>query len=123
MLPYHAQGAVQSLEDAWVLARVLAAATGSAEEALLRYQRLRRDRATQVQAYSRAAQDWYHVSEPAELARRADRFRALSRRGTAGFSSQQEWLYAYDAEKAALGEDVEWRAMRWSPSAATTAPE
>jgi salicylate hydroxylase len=113
MLPYHAQGAVQSLEDAWVLARVLAAATDSVEEALLRYQRLRRDRATQVQAYSRGAQDWYHVSEPAELAQRAERFRALARRGPAGFSSQQEWLYAYDAEKAALGQDDEWRAMRW----------
>jgi salicylate hydroxylase len=122
MLPYHAQGAVQSLEDAWVLARSIASARRSApaaggaslEDALRRYERLRRDRATQVQAYSRAAQDWYHVSEPAELARRAERFRAIARRGSAGFSSQQEWLYAYDAEKAALGEDDEWRAMRWS---------
>jgi salicylate hydroxylase len=139
MLPYHAQGAVQSLEDAWVLARSIAgagrpdassderSAGGAAapvagatavEEALRRYERLRRDRATQVQAYSRAAQDWYHVSEPDELARRADRFHAIARRGSAGFSSQQEWLYAYDAEKAALGEDDEWRAMRWSPAAA-----
>jgi salicylate hydroxylase len=130
MLPYHAQGAVQSLEDAWVLARSIAGAgravasadSGPAgiaggipiEDALRRYERLRRDRATQVQAYSRAAQDWYHVSEPEELGRRGDRFRAIARRGPAGFSSQQEWLYAYDAEKAALGEDDEWRAMRWS---------
>jgi hypothetical protein len=94
-----------------------AANDDAVEDALRRYERLRRDRATQVQAYSRAAQDWYHVSEPAELARRADRFRAIARRGAAGFSSQQEWLYAYDAEKAALGEDDEWRAMRWSPAA------
>jgi salicylate hydroxylase len=125
MLPYHAQGAVQSLEDAWVLARsiagagrpVLDAGETAVGDALRRYERLRRDRATQVQAYSRAAQDWYHVSERAELERRADRFRAIARRGAAGFSSQQEWLYAYDAEKAALGEDDEWRAMRWSPEA------
>ncbi len=124
MLPYHAQGAVQSLEDAWVLARSIAMAApaggsastgqpGAIEEALLRYQTLRRDRATQVQAYSRAAQDWYHVSDPVEIARRDERFRAVARRGDAGFSSQQEWLYAYDAEKAALGEDDQWRAMRW----------
>ena len=66
-----------------------------------------------MQAYSRAAQDWYHVSDPVEIARRDERFRAVARRGDAGFSSQQEWLYAYDAEKAALGEDDQWRAMRW----------
>jgi 2-polyprenyl-6-methoxyphenol hydroxylase-like FAD-dependent oxidoreductase len=127
MLPYHAQGAVQSLEDAWVLARTLALALsamparGTAtverdaiERALSRYQALRRDRATQVQAYSRSAQDWYHVSDPAELARRDARFRATARRGAAGWSPQQEWLYAYDAERAALGTDDEWRAMKWS---------
>jgi salicylate hydroxylase len=124
MLPYHAQGAVQSLEDAWVLARSIALAASAGdpgssaentalERALLRYQRLRRDRATQVQAYSRAAQDWYHVSDPAEIARRDERFRAVARRGAGGFSPQQEWLYAYDAEKAALGEDDAWRAMKW----------
>jgi salicylate hydroxylase len=126
MLPYHAQGAVQSLEDAWVLARSIAiastaasgaagSATGDAalREALLRYQRLRLDRATQVQAYSRAAQDWYHVSDPVEIARRDERFRAVARRGAGGFSPQQEWLYTYDAEKAALGEDDAWRAMKW----------
>jgi salicylate hydroxylase len=127
MLPYHAQGAVQSLEDAWVLARTLALSgapavsspsaaieKSSIEQALQRFQALRRDRATQVQAYSRSAQDWYHVSDPAELARRNARFRATARRGGAGFSSQQEWLYAYDAEQAALGVDDEWRAMKWS---------
>ena len=118
MLPYHAQGAVQSLEDAWVLARLIAMAAGdggagSIDAALHRYQSLRRDRTSQVQAYSRSAQDWYHVSEPAEVARRDERFRAVARRGGGGFSTQQEWLYAYDAEKAALGEDHEWRALRW----------
>jgi salicylate hydroxylase len=66
-----------------------------------------------VQAYSRAAQDWYHVSDPAEIARRDERFRAVARRGAGGFSPQQEWLYAYDAEKAARGEDSAWRAMKW----------
>jgi salicylate hydroxylase len=121
MLPYHAQGAVQSLEDAWVLASCVAAASDSdlperMAEALQRYQALRRDRANQVQAYSRAAQDWYHLSDPEDLARRAERFRTLARRGAAGFSSQQEWLYAYDAEQAARGEDAAWRALRWSPS-------
>ena len=118
MLPYHAQGAVQSLEDAWVLARLISIAArdggaGAIDTALHRFQSLRHDRTTQVQAYSRSAQDWYHVSEPAEVAHRDERFRAVARRGGGGFSTQQEWLYAYDAEKAALGEDHEWRAMRW----------
>jgi salicylate hydroxylase len=112
MLPYHAQGAVQSLEDAWVLASCLGR-EGPLDAALRQYESLRKDRATQVQAYSRGAQEWYHLSEPRELERRSERFRAPRRRGPAGFSSQQEWLYAYDAELAARGEDHAWRAMRW----------
>lgn len=38
MLPYHAQGAVQSMEDAWVLARTLQQSGGDIPPALERYQ-------------------------------------------------------------------------------------
>jgi salicylate hydroxylase len=116
MLPYHAQGAVQSIEDAWVLASVLAQAGGAAEApaALTRYEALRKERARLVQQQSRNGQEWYHLSDDAAIASRNARYRKLQASGgEKGFSPAQRWLYAYDAEKAARGEDAEWRAMGW----------
>ncbi len=112
MLPYHAQGAVQSLEDSWVLGRCLALGH-DVESALERYESLRKARAQEVQAQSRAAQHWYHYTEPADIARRDARFKRYRDAGSTAFSPQQEWLYSYDAEKAALGTDDEWRRLAW----------
>lgn len=53
MLPFMGQGAASAIEDAVVLARAFDAAS-SVEEALVRYQNARRDRANWVQAESRA---------------------------------------------------------------------
>jgi salicylate hydroxylase len=114
MLPYHAQGAVQSLEDAWVLARCLAL-HDDPREALGRYQTLRYDRANRLVAQSRSAEGWYHVSDPHEVEARNARFRRNNDRFGDDFSPQQHWLYSYDAEQAALGTDEQWRALRpWS---------
>ncbi len=113
MLPYHAQGAVQSLEDAWVLGRCLSLGDNDLDAALARYEELRRGRATEVQAQSRAAQQWYHYTEPEDLARREARFRGYRDAGGQSFSPQQEWLYSYDAERAALGTDEAWRRLSW----------
>lgn len=113
MLPYHAQGAVQSLEDAWVLGRCLALGRADIDAALWRYEELRRARATEVQAQSRAAQHWYHYTEPEDLARREARFQGHRDAGSQSFSPQQEWLYSYDAERAALGTDDAWRRLSW----------
>ena len=49
MLPYHAQGGAQSLEDAWVLGRSLAI-RDNIDDALRHYQSLRLPRTSQVQA-------------------------------------------------------------------------
>lgn len=111
MLPYHAQGAVQSIEDAWVLARALSLAEDDPHAALARYERLRRDRANQLVQQSRNAERWYHVEDPAEVAARNARFRRNNDRFGDDFSPQQHWLYSYDAERAALGTDDEWRAL------------
>ncbi|MDX1384579.1 MAG: FAD-dependent monooxygenase, partial [Thermoanaerobaculia bacterium] len=113
MLPYHAQGAVQSLEDAWVLGRCLALGGADVDAALARYETLRRPRATEVQAQSRAAQDWYHYSDADDLARREARFEGHRRAGAHTFSPQQQWLYSYDAERAVLGTDEAWRRSAW----------
>lgn len=111
MLPYHAQGAVQSLEDAWVLGRCLELGAGDPEAALKRYESLRYERANRLVQHSRSAQDWYHLEDPADVAARNARFRATGARIQDGFTPQQTWLYAYDAEKAVLGTDDDWRAL------------
>lgn len=112
MLPYHAQGAAQSIEDAWVLARRLALAA-DIDAALASYAALRRERTTQVQGASRAAQDLFHLSEPEALERRNRRFAKMQENIGDGFPPGQEWLFSYDAEQAAQGEDAEWRKLAW----------
>jgi salicylate hydroxylase len=115
MLPYHAQGAVQSLEDAWVLARTLQQMPRDLTDALRRYESLRFARANLMVAQSRSAQRWYHLDDPMEVAARNERFRRNNDRLGGDFSPQQHWLYSYDADRAALGTDDEWRALpAWS---------
>jgi salicylate hydroxylase len=113
MLPYHAQGAVQSLEDAWVLARLLYLSEGkSIDAALRRYEALRLDRTKRVQAESRVAEHRFHMSDPAEVEKRNARMRKYDAEYKGAFLPQQEWLFGYDAELAALGQDDKWRALR-----------
>ena len=113
MLPYHAQGAVQSMEDAWVLARLLDLDGGRDVEATLRrYEELRMERANRVQAGSRAAEQRLHLRDPEEVEQRNARFRKYDKEFKGGFMPQQEWLFGYDAELAARGTDEAWRALR-----------
>ena len=115
MLPYHAQGAVQSIEDACVLALTLQQYARDVPEALERYQALRYQRANLLVQQSRNAETWYHVDDPQAVAARNERFRRNNDRFGDEFSPQQHWLYSYDAEKAAMGTDDEWRALpTWS---------
>ena len=115
MLPYHAQGAVQSMEDAWVLARLIALAATDPAAVLRHYEALRLHRANLLVQQSRAAENWYHVDDPQAIAARNERFRRTNEKLDGGFSPQQHWLYSYDAEQAALGTDDEWRSLgSWS---------
>ena len=102
MMPYHAQGAAMSLEDAWVLAGCLAEDMG--EGGLARYEALRRGRANRVQAWSRAVERHCLLADPAEIAVRNARL-AKDRAGyRGGFPPGQIWLYGYDAEAALSGD-------------------
>ncbi|MBT5458114.1 MAG: hydroxylase [Rhodospirillaceae bacterium] len=116
MLPYHAQGAVQSIEDAWVLARCLQLGhqtlPGDPAGALLKYESLRKDRAQRLQLHSRNAERWYHLDDADEVARRNARLAAHAENSDTGLTPQQIWLFGYDAEKAVLGTDDDWRALR-----------
>ncbi len=109
MLPYHAQGAGQSIEDAWVLARLLEKNDDGPTLALKRFEGLRKNRADRMIQHSRDAERWYHLDAAEDVERRNSRFRRYN--DEASFTPQQTWLYSYDAEKAVEGTDDEWRAL------------
>ena len=113
MMPYHAQGAGQSIEDAWVLGRSLEMAEGNIPAALKKYEGLRLDRANRVLLQSRAAENLFHMSDPEEVSRRNARFARHQQEDQDGFPVGQRWLYSYDAEKAVMGTDDEWRELSW----------
>jgi salicylate hydroxylase len=122
MMPFHAQGAAQSIEDSWVLSRCLEDASDrDVPVALKKYETLRLARANRVQQQSRAAEHLFHMTDADEIARRNARF---ARHGASDVASNQannqgsfppgqQWLFAYDAEKAVRGDDDEWRALSW----------
>lgn len=113
MLPFHAQGAVQSIEDAWVLARCLQRGQADLPAALLRYEQLRHDRATRVQQQSRAAEHTFHMSDASEVEARNARFEQMQAKAANGFPRGQQWLFSYDAERAVLGQDEAWQSLSW----------
>jgi salicylate hydroxylase len=96
MLPYMAQGASQSIEDAFVLARCLAADREDPQRAIERYAARRRERTAAVQAASREASRVVRLTDPAEVQAR-----------NAGLAESPEapvdrfdWIWSYDAERA-----------------------
>lgn len=97
-LPFMAQGAVMALEDAWVLADCIKA--GVSPDALDRYQKRRKDRATKV-VDTASKNAWkYHLSNP--LVRRAAHF-GLSMAGKLAHDrvlGQFDWIYGHDVTKA-----------------------
>ncbi|MER5183710.1 FAD-dependent monooxygenase [Streptomyces sp. NPDC002896] len=94
MFPFFAQGAAQSIEDAAVLARCLAASVDDPEQALKRYEAARIDRTTRLQEVSRARRDINHLPDGPEQ----------QARDTALAGSDplvgNGWIYGYDAEEA-----------------------
>jgi salicylate hydroxylase len=95
MLPFMAQGAVQSIEDGAALAACLSGvARAGIPAALARYQTVRQPRASKLQVMSRANKTNFHLPDgPAQQER--DARMAL---GTAGFADNaMAWLYEHDA--------------------------
>lgn len=93
MLPFMAQGACQAIEDAWVLAREIDAASkdGDVVGALRRYELARQGRTARVQNQSLRNRDVYHLPDGPEQVRRDE---SLSRR-SGGFANL-DWLYGFD---------------------------
>ena len=96
MLPYMAQGASQSIEDAFVLARCLAADRDDPRRAIEAYAALRRDRTAAVQTASRDAGRLVHLTDPAEVQARNARLSDNPEAPIARF----DWIWSYDPETA-----------------------
>jgi salicylate hydroxylase len=96
MLPFMGQGAAQSIEDAAVLARCLAADRSCPERAIEDYAGRRRERAAALQAASRDAGRNLQVSDPAEVAARNARMRDDAEVPIAMY----DWVWGYDVDSA-----------------------
>ncbi len=94
MLPYMAQGAVQSIEDAAVLAKCLQKNSHDVEAALRRYEETRKPRASRCQEGSRRNGITYHLPDGEEQQKR-DANLASS---TTAPLPQNSWLYGHDVE-------------------------
>jgi salicylate hydroxylase len=95
MLPYMAQGAVQSIEDAAVLAKCLE--RGDAHDvgaALSRYEQTRKPRASRCQEGSRNNAIMFHLADGEEQRKRDAN---LASAATAPLP-QNAWLYGHDVE-------------------------
>ena len=105
MLPFYAQGAAQSIEDAAVLAGCLARSPQDLAGALERYVRLRQPRTAWMQGLSRREEELYQMTDAAAIAARNARMSKNRIPEAAIFPPEQERLYGYDAE-AVLREDA-----------------
>ncbi|HXN13385.1 MAG TPA: FAD-dependent monooxygenase [Candidatus Acidoferrales bacterium] len=95
MLPYMAQGAVQSIEDAAVLAKCLEQAdTHDVETALRRYEETRKPRATRCQEGSRRNAVMYHLPDGDEQRHRDANLASAADAPL----PQNAWLYGHDVE-------------------------
>ncbi len=98
MMPFYAQGAAQSIEDAYVLAGCLAATPAEPVTALERYVRLRQPRTAWMQGLARREEQLYQTSDAGEIAARNARMRENRIPESATFPPEQERLYGYDVE-------------------------
>lgn len=90
MLPFLAQGAAQSIEDAAVLGQCAGARPTDLVRAFSDYEQLRKPRTARVQLESRRMARVYHLARPASYARDA----VLRSLGPRRLSARYDWLYA-----------------------------
>ena len=100
MLPFMAQGAAMAIEDAWALAACLAKAS-DVQTALRQYQSLRYNRASKIQAGSRAnAQTFHQRSTFGRLKNYGPIWLAGKLAPSIGLK-RQDWIYRYDVTSQA----------------------
>jgi salicylate hydroxylase len=103
MEPFQAQGAAQSVEDAYVLAECVHAAGDDVEAALARYEQIRMARAAELQRTSRGAGDELYLPDGPEQRARDEGFLRLAQAQPWG-TRQRIWEYdvRQDLEELAL---------------------
>lgn len=100
MMPSMAQGAVQALEDGWVLASVLSAETPP-ETAYKRYFALRQPRTARIQAGSAANARLFHHAAPLRKLAVYGPMAIAARVAPGVIHRRQDWVYSYDATSVA----------------------
>lgn len=101
MLPFLAQGGAMAMEDGYVLAEALRAATGDVPGALKRYEQMRLPRTARVQASSRARADVCQVKSPLATLKR-DMGYLYNQVFNPGAAVQRaDWIYEYDVARLA----------------------
>lgn len=93
MLPMMAQGAAQSIEDGAALASLLRAVPDDIEGALVRYEAVRKPRATKLQQASAANRARFHLHDGPEQRKRDEAMATSGDRSVANIG----WLYGHDA--------------------------
>jgi salicylate hydroxylase len=93
MLPMMAQGAAQAIEDGAALAALLKTEPGDIAGALLRYEALRKPRATRLQQASAANRTRFHLPDGEAQHARDEALATSGDRSIANIG----WLYAHDA--------------------------
>lgn len=97
MEPFQAQGAAQAVEDAYVLGACVAACTGDVETAFRRYERIRMDRAAELQNQARDAGFEFFLEDGPAQRERDERFRRLPE--TQPFGTRQR-VWEHDVRTA-----------------------
>jgi len=105
MVPFLAQGACQSIEDAWTLAVTLArkgdvGSNASIADRLLEYERRRQPRTTRVQAGARAVVKMAHEADPERIRVRNGRWKGMARIDPLAETSWA-FVWAHDERQAA----------------------
>ena len=100
MLPYLAQGAAQSFEDAAVLRQCLAQPDVDIATALEQYESIREPRVSIVQAKTREHQHILHVYDGEEQQERDEKLKLNTSENPVfwGFDDRRNWLFGHDAE-------------------------
>jgi len=99
MLPFLAQGAAMALEDAYILARSLEAASADLPTGLLNYEEERRPRTSRVQLRSREQGKESHLTSPWARIKRDLVYRLKGALNPQATGLKGEWLYEYDATR------------------------
>lgn len=104
MLPFMAQGAAQSIEDGFVLARCLIEGAADVPAALARYERNRLERTAWVQSGSRKNEALFHLADEKAVAERNARIQGEVDANPEAVQPDQSRLFGYDPVHGPLAE-------------------